>query len=128
MQALSTKGDAGSRQVIANWLKLAQFTAMRPALLSHFLEWLEERKQPTLASQRWRRGFVGDRTHDSVIDFLCAEGAVRRAGDMLISGPRYSMLSDIDETVRALDVFRDERFVLEKFAGFRPIKAMLSGA
>ena len=32
MQALSTKGDSGSRQVIANWLKLAQFTAMRPAL------------------------------------------------------------------------------------------------
>lgn len=128
MQALSTKGDSGSRQVIANWLKLAQFTAMRPALLSHFLEWLDERKQSTLASQRWRRGFVGDRTHDSVIDFPCAEGAVRRADDMLISGPRYSMLSDIDEMVRGRDVFRDERFVLEKFAGLRPIKAMLSGA
>lgn len=128
MQSLSKTNASGVREVLANWLKLAQFTAMRPALLSHFLEWFDDRKQPTLASQRWRRGFVGDRIHDSVIDFLCAEGAVRRDGDLLLSGPRYAMLSDIAEIVRTSDVFRDERFILAKFSEFRPIKAMLSGA
>ena len=128
MHALSTTNASGAREVLANWLKLAQFTAMRPALLSHFLEWLDERKQPTLASQRWRRGFVGDRVHDSVIDFLSAQGALRRTGDLLVSGPRYSMLSDIESMISADDVFRDERFVLAKFGGMRPIKAMLGGA
>lgn len=128
MASLSNPDLLGSRQVIANWLKLAQFTAMRPALLSHFLEWIDERKTPALASQRWRRGFVGDRTHDAVIDFLAAEGVVRRQDDLLLSGPRYSVLAAIESTVRARDVFQDERRVLAKFAELRPIKAMLGGA
>ena len=127
-QALSTADVLGRRTVLANWLKLAQFTAMRPALLSHLLEWINERKTPTLASQRWRRGFVGDRTHDAVIDFLAADGVLLRQGDLLVSGPRYSMLAEIEGTVRARDVFQDERFVLAKLADLRPIKAMLSGA
>jgi len=127
-QTLSTADLLGRRKVLANWLKLAQFTAMRPALLSHFLEWIDDRKTPTLASQRWRRGFVGDRTHDSVVDFLSAEGVLQRDGDLLVSGPRYSMLLELEAAVRARDVFQNERFVLAKFAELRPIKAMLSGA
>lgn len=128
MHTLSTADVLGQRKVLANWLKLAQFTAMRPALLSHFLEWIDERKTPTLASQRWRRGFVGDRMHDAVIDLLSAEGVLRRQGDLLLSGPRYSMLVEIEATIRARNVFQDERFVLAKFADLRPIKAMLGGA
>jgi hypothetical protein len=128
MHTLSTADVLGERKVLANWLKLAQFTAMRPALLSHFLEWLDERKAPTLASQRWRRGFVGDRMHDAVIELLAAEGVLHRQGDLLFSGSRYSMLAEIEATVRSRDVFRNERFVLAKFADLRPIKAMLGGA
>ena len=128
MQALSTQNAFGERKVIANWLKLAQFTAMRPAMLSHVLEWMEERKSPTLTSERWRRGFVGDRVHDSVIEYLAAQGILRREEDILLSGPHYSALAEGDATVRANDAFVTERFILERFSKLKPVKAMLGGA
>ena len=128
IQALSTPDVLGQRKVIANWLKLAQFTAMRPAMLSHVLEWIEERKSTVLFSERWRRGFVGDRVHDAVIEYLSAQGIVQRQEDLLLSGPHYSVLAEVESTVRANDAFLNERFVLARFAELRPIKAMLGGA
>jgi hypothetical protein len=128
MQQLSTSDLLGHRKIIANWLKLAQFTAMRPALLSHVLEWIEDRKSTTLVSERWRRGFVGDGVHDAVIEFLAAQGIVRRQEDLLLSGERYAVLADIETTVRANKAFINEREVLTRFSTLRPIKAMLSGS
>jgi len=54
MQALSTKGDAGSRQVSASWLKLAQFTAMRPGLCR-----ISSNGWTNVNSQLWRRSDCG---------------------------------------------------------------------
>jgi hypothetical protein len=128
MQALSTQDRLGHQRVIAGWLKLAQFTAIRPALLSHVLQWIEDRKSATLVSERWRRGFVGDRVHDAVVEFLAAHGIVRRHEDLLLLGPRYSLLADVEATVRARGLFSKEREILSQFSKLRPVKAMLSGA
>ena len=62
-------------------LKLLQFVAMRPWLVSVIREWSLSRRvaQRSLDSEEGlKRGFISDTMHDDVIDFLVAAGALRR--------------------------------------------------
>src|SRR5208283_1887223 len=74
--AMHAKPDSkGRKQILAPWLKLLQFVAARPRLLADVRDWAGGRLSPDLETwSKMPRGFILDRTHDGIIDFLVAAG------------------------------------------------------
>ena len=124
------KPDASGRdQMLAPWLKLLQFVAVRPRLLPDLRLWAETRRNADL--ETWRkmpRGYVGDRIHDAIIDFLVAGDVLEREKDRLVGGRHVDMLRRLYERVTAADLFATERRVLDDLLTVRPNKTMLGGA
>lgn len=127
---MHAKPDASGRnQMLTSWLKLLQFVAVRPRLLPDLRLWAETRRNADL--ETWRkmpRGYVGDRIHDSVIEFLVAGDVLERDNDRLISGPRADMLEQLYKRTTAADLFPTERQVLASLLAVRPNRTMLGGA
>jgi hypothetical protein len=74
------------------------------------------------------RGYVGDRTHDAIIEFLVASGILEREKDQLMDGPRVAALDRLYEQLRAANLFAAERQVLAELLDIRANKTMLEGA
>jgi hypothetical protein len=122
------RGAGGSRSVMAQWLKILQFVAVRPALLPDFLRWAGARRQPDLESwQKMPRGYIGDSTHDRTIELLIAERILMRKPDSLASGERFSILQTLYENLLAKDLLRSERDTLRALAHTRANLTLLSG-
>jgi hypothetical protein len=118
-----------SRRILAAWLKLLQFVAARPALVENLLEYWRTRRKRDL--EKWSlmpRGYMGDKTHDGVIDFLAAAGILSRDGDYLGAGPRFDVLERIAAQVEAEKLFAGERHILDRLREMRPTKVLLGGA
>ena len=80
---LGKEGASGQRSIQRSRLKLLQFIGSRPWLLAMVQEWSRTRNSgrfSVLSSQRLRRGFLGDTTHDQVVELLVAQGALIRDG------------------------------------------------
>jgi hypothetical protein len=119
----------GRRQILAPWLKLLQFVAARPRLVSDLRVWVSTRRNPDLDTwRRMPRGYVGDRTHDAIIEFLVASGILEREKDQLMDGPRVAALDRLYEQLRAANLFAAERQVLAELLDIRANKTMLEGA
>jgi hypothetical protein len=117
------------RQMLVSWLKLLQFVAARPRLVPDLRAWAETRRNADLETwRRMPRGYVGDRTHDSVIEFLVAAGVLEQDKDQLVSGPHVAVLDALYDRIRVANLFATERQVLVELFGIHPNKTMLGGA
>src|SRR5271169_110842 len=67
-----------SRRIHATKLKLLQFIAIRPRLISVIRAWSVAKgdDEASFAAQDLRRGFLGDQMFDSVLAFLVARRAL----------------------------------------------------
>lgn len=118
----------GSRSLMAHWLKILQFVAVRPALLPDFQLWAKERRHPDLDTwQKMPRGYLGDETHDRTIELLVAGRVLVRKADSLISGEQFSVLQKIYENIVSKDLLRSERATLRELAPNRANKKLLNG-
>jgi len=127
--AMRIHAEGSRRRVLAAWLKLLQFVAARPSLAENLLEYARSRRTGDL--QKWAlmpRGYMGDQTHDGVVDFLVAAGVLRRDGDYLEAGPRYAGLEQLAATIEAAQMFTGEREILNRLRVIKPNKVMLGGS
>lgn len=118
----------GTSAIVAHWLKLLQFVAVRPALLPDVQRWAKGRLHPDVdAWQAMPRGYLGDRTHDRTVEYLIATGALHRMPDGLQSGPRFDILQQLHADVVMRDVLVSERRVLKALTEIQVNKTMLKG-
>ena len=97
-------GDEAARssRVVAHWLKILQFIAVRPSLLSDFQIWAGTRRHQDLEIwQRMPRGYLGDSTHERTVELLVAGGVLAREGDALVAGSRFADLRQIYDDLAA---------------------------
>lgn len=124
--AMRVHAEGNQRRVLAAWLKLLQFVAARPSLLENLLEYARSRRTGEL--QKWAlmpRGYMGDQTHDGVVDFLVAASILRRDGDYLEAGVRYAILEQFAADIEASEMFAGEREILNRLREIKPNKVML---
>lgn len=116
-------------RIHATKLKLLQFIAVRPRLISVIKAWSGAKdEEPSFSAQDLRRGFLGDRTFDSVIAFLVARGALEWMGAHLAAGDNSGLLTKIYMTAVSGGLFEAERRTLEELAGVKVTVRMLEGA
>ena len=117
-----------SQRVVAHWLKLLQFIAVRPSLLSDFQIWAGTRRHQDLDTwQKMPRGYLGDSMHDRTVELLVAAGVISREGDELCAGSRFADLRRIYDDLVARNLLRSERSTLVELARARPNKTLLTG-
>lgn len=125
-RATAQTKKAAVPQVHATWVKLLQFIATRPDLLTDFEEWVKERGKHSRTSQRLRRGFLSDTTFDYVLQILVASGQLRRVGDAdLVAGRRFRDLDSWCTRSIEAGLFELERAVISEMATVRPNITML---
>ena len=111
-------------------LKLLQFIAMRPWLVSVIREWSLSRHnaQRSLDSEEGlRRGFISDTMHDDVLDFLVAAGALRREETFVVSGMNSSLISDLYSEALGRSLFDAELTALRQLKAIVITNEMLEG-
>ena len=123
------EGEAAtSHRVVAHWLKMLQFIAVRPALLRNFQIWAATRRQQDLDTwQKMPRGYLGDTTHDHTVELLVAGGVLVREGDELIAGSRFADLRRIYDDLIARNLLGSERATLLELSRTRVNKTLLKG-
>lgn len=124
----ATIGDLGRPELLRPWLKLLQFVAARPRLAPDLIRWASTRRQQDFETwSKMPRGYIGDRTHDAVVDLLVANGTLSERGDYLVYGAHGSTLERIFQVVFDADLFQKEREIMHKADSLRVSKAMLGG-
>ena len=126
-----TAGDEAARfhRVVAHWLKVLQFIAVRPSLLPDFQIWAGTRRHQDLDTwQRMPRGYLGDSTHDRTLELLVAGGVLARDDDALVAGSRFADLQRIYDDLVTRNLLRSERAALLKLSQTRVNKTLLKGA
>jgi hypothetical protein len=91
--------------------------------------WAETRRDADLDT--WRkmpRGYLGDRTHDGVIQFLVAADVLHRDRDAIASGTQISMLDNLYDRIKADTLLLEEQRVLTDLLTVHPNKTMMAGA
>jgi hypothetical protein len=120
---------AGSHRVVAHWLKILQFIAVRPSLLPDFQIWAGTRRHQDLDTwQKMPRGYLGDSTHDRTVELLVAGGVLSREGDELIAGSRFSDLRRVYDDLLASNLLGSERATLLELTHTRVNKTLLKGS
>ena len=123
------EGASGQRSIQGSRLKLLQFIGSRPWLLAMVQEWSSTRNSgrfSVLSPQRIRRGFLGDTTHDQVVDLLAAHGVLIRAKGKLIASDAGPLGSLYELAVRR-ELFVAERETLVELSGITIVNKMLEG-
>ena len=121
---------AGNRQIQTGRLKLLQFVACRPWLMPTLREWSGTRRArqlSVLSTQRFRRGFLGDTTHDRVVDFLVAHSVFVRLGVHLVTDLNVHILSTLYSSAVDQQLFSAERQALHDLLGVKITNRMLEG-
>jgi len=120
---------ASTRRLVAHWLKILQFVAVRPTLLPNFTVWATTRRNQDLDTwQLMPRGYVGDSTHDRTVELLVAGGVLVREGDALVAGSRFTDLQRVYDDLLSRDLLRSERATLLALSAIRENKTLLKGA
>ena len=123
-------GVGGHRRISSAKLKLLQFIAFRPWLVSSIREWSEGEEQGSLGltqSIRSRRGFLSDTAHEDVINLLVACGIFVRAKSHLITGEKAGELAKISKAMKEQDLFASMQRVISELAEIPLAKSMLEG-
>ena len=118
------------RRIQAVRLKLMQFVAVRPWLFPVVQDWAASQKEPQLhrlASQSLRRGFLGDETHDKVIEYLVAHDALRREKAFLVASSNGAFLANLAAAANEANLFMEERHTLQDLLNVRVTNSMLEG-
>lgn len=126
-----TVGDESIRphRLVAHWLKILQFIAVRPSLLSDFQIWAGTRRRQELDTwQKMPRGYLGDTTHDRTVELLVAGGVLAREGDELIPGNRFADLRIIYNDLAGNDLLKSERATLRELTHAQVNKTLLRGS
>lgn len=120
---------ASTLRVVAHWLKILQFIAVRPSLLPEFQNWAGTRRHQDLDTwQKMPRGYLGDNTHDRTVELLVAGGVLVREGDALVAGSGFAALRRIYDDLVGRSLLRAERATLIELARTRVNKALLKGS
>ena len=120
---------ASTRRVVAHWMKILQFVAVRPSLLPDFQNWAGTRRHQDLDTwQKMPRGYLGDTTHDRTVELLVAGGVLIREDDALVAGSSFAVLKKIYEDLVGRDLLRSERTTLTELAQTRVNKTLLKGS
>lgn len=118
----------GTRSVVAHWLKILQFIAVRPLLLPDFLRWARTRRRPDLDTwQKMPRGYLGDHTHDRTVELLVATRVLHRTADALMGGPNFGTLEALYRDIVARNLLVSEREALETMSSIAVNRTLLSG-
>lgn len=119
-----------ARRIHAAKLKLLQFIAIRPRLISVIRAWSVSKgdEETSFAAQDLRRGFLGDQMFDTVVAFLVARRALDWMGTHLVAGENVTLLNDVYTTAVNEGLFETERKTLEAFAAVKVTVRMLEGA
>ena len=116
------------RRIHATRLKLFQFIAIRPRLMSVIRSWSAAGDDETsFAAHDLRRGFLGDRMYDAVVAFLVARSALEWMGPHLTAGSNAELLANIYTAAVNADLFVAERRTLEELANVHVTNRMLEG-
>jgi len=120
--------SASSHRVVAHWLKILQFIAVRPTLLPNFQMWASTRRHQDLDTwQKMPRGYLGDTTHDSTVELLVAGGVLVRESDELVAAGRFAELRRIYDDLVARNLLLSERATLLELSHTRVNKTLLKG-
>jgi hypothetical protein len=123
--AMREHGEGSSHRILAPWLKVLQFVAARPTLVDPFIDYVESRKANFELWKQMPRGYLGDETHDAVVDLLVASGILRKSGDAVEGSLRYSTLGDLAMRIDADNLFAAERSVLKRLRSVKATKVLL---
>lgn len=124
----ATVGELKKLELLRAWLKLLQFVAARPRLAPDLVRWARSRRQQDFETwSKMPRGYVGDQTHDAVVDLLVANGALVEHGDHIVLGPNAPLLETTYKKVIDAELFAREREVMVAVRDLRVNKAMLGG-
>lgn len=129
--AFATHGEQmtdGTIRILASWLKMLQFVAARPQLVSDLHDYVKSRNGTNLlAWTKMPRGYLGDRAHDATICFLVATALLTRNGKYIQSGKRFAELGRIAAHIDKEGLFWGERRVLKETRTIKVTSAMLEG-
>lgn len=125
-------GVPSRRWLRSDKLKFLQFVAIRPWLTSVVSEWSKARgdaQWSMLTSDRLRRGFLADTTHDRVLDFLVAASVFSRHpnGKHVMDGRSGGLIDRLVEEVSQQDLFASERAALAELEAITVTTEMLEG-
>lgn len=125
---LAAEKEDGRQRIIAHWLKILQFVAVRPTLVSDFEAWAQTRRNQDLRIwQKMPRGYLGDSTHERTVELLVAVHILAREDDTLVPGTRFTKLQRIFATLVTNDLLRSEREILAELSTIRVNKTLLKG-
>jgi hypothetical protein len=120
----------GKRRMRASHMKLLQFVAIRPWLVPVIRQWSESlgfAQQSMFSPQQLRRGFLGDREHDSVVAFLVARGVVERIDAHVVSGANADVLMRLHLAATKNELFSASLQALRDLTEIRITNDMLEG-
>jgi hypothetical protein len=127
--AMRAHGEGPQHRVLAPWLKLLQFVAARPALVDKFIEYAGARRGGNYGIwSQMPRGYLGDETHEAVIDLLVASGVLRKTGDGIEASSRYSVLEQLAARIETENLFARERGILDRLRSVRVTKVLLGAS
>lgn len=130
MQRHGTKTAEGTIRIDAARLKLLQFIAQRPNMLPAMREWARSKNASGLlrdSPQRLRRGYIGDGTHDQIVEYMIACRVLRADGQYLVTDKDSTYIDEVYSVANRNNMFGSERTALEELSQVRITNAMLEG-
>lgn len=118
------------RRIRTSHLKLLQFAAIRPWLVPVIRQWSQSlgyAQQSMFSPHQLRRGFLGDRVHDTVVAFLVARGVFEQVDGHLVSGPSAGVLGRLYFTAAENSYFSTSVRALDELREIRITNSMLEG-
>ena len=117
------------RSLAGSRLKLFQFIAIRPWLVDMVREWSATRRSgqfSMFSAHRLRRGYLGDSTHDRIIDLLVALRAVEwKSGNVV--APEDGLLGRLNDALARQELFLAEREAVKELSDITITTRMLEG-
>jgi hypothetical protein len=80
-----------------------------------------------LTSQKERRGFLSDLTHDHVVEYLIARQILKRDPSHLRLGENGTILTNLSSTLAKEELFENERLALSDMKNIKITNNMLEG-
>src|SRR5690606_22799418 len=116
------------KSVDAAWLKLMQFVAARPKLARDLDTYAgSRRKRQREYFSLMPRGYLGDISHDGVINYLGISGALTRVEGGLSRSDDDQTLDSLFQSIQSQGLFVTEREIIKSLQHIRPSKALLGG-
>lgn len=123
-----SRDRGGRRSVLAAWLKLLQFAAARPELVEDLEQWVQSQRKRQLHLEDWPRlprGYLSDRTHDALIEYLEICSYLVRKGDDVVEAAGVHHLDAVAQLLIDQDLLSGERAIIDQFAGKHVTKKAL---